>query len=64
MRIACPSDPGLPRLPAALDGPYLAGLVQERLRALGVAPEVLDTWRILAAQEWTPDDEDEDGGWG
>ena len=47
-----------PELRAA-DGP-----VPERLRALGVAPEVLDTWRILAAQEWTPDDEDEDGGWG
>lgn len=45
MRIACPSDPGLPRLPAALDGPYLAGLVQERLRALGQAGLALEALR-------------------
>jgi hypothetical protein len=35
------------------------GSVQDRLRAAGVEPEILDLWRELVAQEIEPEDEDE-----
>lgn len=45
MHIACPVDPGLPRLSAALDDQYLAGLVGARLDALGQAGLRLESVR-------------------